>query len=166
MSGTSMACPHVAGTAALVIASAPDLTNAEVRERLQSTADDLGTAGSDYWYGDGLVDADEAASQPIDVHDIAVTSIVAPSPVVEGDLVSVNVSVTNEGTYEESFNVTLTDTTGAEVIGSESVALAVGESTIVTFRINITCIFAVIQICYVASGCTAKSRNLVNISYK
>jgi len=136
MSGTSMACPHVAGTVALVIASDPDLTNAEVRERLKSTADDLGAAGSDYWYGDGLVDADEAASQPIDVHDIAVTSIVAPSPVVEGDLVSVDVSVMNKGTYEESFNVTLTDTTGAEVIGSESVALAAGESTIVTFIWN------------------------------
>jgi subtilisin len=59
-SGTSMASPHVAGAAALVIASGiagPD----NVRQRLIVTADDLGTAGFDPWYGHGLVDADEAA---------------------------------------------------------------------------------------------------------
>ena len=57
-SGTSMACPHVAGTAALVIASNSSLTNMDVRQRLQETADDLGAPD---WYGYGLVDADEAA---------------------------------------------------------------------------------------------------------
>ena len=60
-SGTSMACPHVAGTAALVIASDSSLTNMEVRQRLQETAEDLGATGFDYWYGHGLVDAEKAA---------------------------------------------------------------------------------------------------------
>jgi subtilisin family serine protease len=67
LSGTSMASPHVAGAAALVIASGiadgngNGRINDEVRQRLQTTADDLGTAGRDSNYGYGLVDADEAA---------------------------------------------------------------------------------------------------------
>ena len=61
LSGTSMSCPHVAGTVALVIASDQTLTNVGVRTRLQTTADDLGPVGWDTVYGYGLVDADEAA---------------------------------------------------------------------------------------------------------
>jgi subtilisin len=60
-SGTSMACPHVAGTAALVMATNPAWNNEQVRIRLQQTADDLGALGKDNLYGHGLVDADEAA---------------------------------------------------------------------------------------------------------
>jgi subtilisin family serine protease len=136
LSGTSMSCPHVSGTAALVIASG--ITGAAaVREQLDSTAEDLGDPGRDTLYGYGLVDADEAA-QPIAVHDIAVTSIVAPSWVVEGNLVSVNVSVTNEGTYDKGFTVTLTDTSDDVGIGSETVTLVAGASTTITFSWNTT----------------------------
>ncbi len=60
--GTSMASPHVAGTAALVLAENVGWSNVEARTRLQITADDLGDAGRDPWYGYGLVDADEAAA--------------------------------------------------------------------------------------------------------
>ena len=146
-SGTSMAGPHVAGTAALVIASgitdgeyglSNGKINDEVRMRLQVTADDLGDPGRDHLYGYGLVDADEAAPQTADVHDIAVTGIEAPSWVMKSDTVSVHVIVTNQGMYEESFTVTLSDTTDSVEIGLESVTLLAGESTTITFSWDTT----------------------------
>jgi subtilisin len=60
MTGTSFGCPHVAGTAALVIARHPLYTNSVVRVILQRTAEDLGAPGWDPYYGYGMVDALEA----------------------------------------------------------------------------------------------------------
>lgn len=60
MSGTSMACPHVSGTAALVFARHPEWDNRYVRKVLQKTAEDLGPPGWDPYYGFGLVDAEKA----------------------------------------------------------------------------------------------------------
>lgn len=62
LSGTSMACPHVAGTAALVWAAHPELNNYEVRAKLANTATDLGASGRDTLYGFGLVNAEAAAA--------------------------------------------------------------------------------------------------------
>jgi hypothetical protein len=61
-SGTSMAAPHVAGTAALILAANPGWSNEQVRAQLRATADDLGDVGWDPHYGYGLVDAAEAAA--------------------------------------------------------------------------------------------------------
>ncbi|MFC0559452.1 S8 family peptidase [Halalkalibacter alkalisediminis] len=58
--GTSMASPHVAGVAALVLENKSHLTNVEVRELLQTTAQNLGTATQ---YGYGLVQAMDAINQ-------------------------------------------------------------------------------------------------------
>jgi len=65
-SGTSMASPHVAGLAALIITSGIEdtdngLINDEVRERMQDTAIDLGDPGRDNEYGYGLIYAPAAA---------------------------------------------------------------------------------------------------------
>lgn len=59
LNATSAASPHVAGVAALLIASGVT-DNAEVRQILQSTAEDFGSSGRDSWYGYGLVNAAEA----------------------------------------------------------------------------------------------------------
>lgn len=55
MSGTSMASPHVAGVAALLWSHFPQCSNAQIRNVLAVTAEDLGTAGRDNSYGHGLV---------------------------------------------------------------------------------------------------------------
>ncbi|GAA3393101.1 S8 family serine peptidase [Cryptosporangium minutisporangium] len=56
MSGTSMAAPYVAATAALAKALSPGLTPATMTTLLQQTATDLGAAGRDDVTGYGLVD--------------------------------------------------------------------------------------------------------------
>jgi subtilisin family serine protease len=55
--GTSMATPHVSGVAALVWSFNPAWTNAQLRDALQKSAEDLGAAGRDTSYGFGLVRA-------------------------------------------------------------------------------------------------------------
>ena len=63
-SGTSLAAPHVAGVAALVIqANAGLLTPAQVRTILEQSADDLGKPGNDDYYGLGRVNAMRAVLQ-------------------------------------------------------------------------------------------------------
>jgi subtilisin len=64
-SGTSMASPHAAGAAALVLAANPTFSNVQIRTQLQETATDMGAPGRDELYGYGLVDADKAAGAVI-----------------------------------------------------------------------------------------------------
>lgn len=60
LSGTSMACPHVVGAAALVLSGNPNLTNSEIRNRINNNSVDLGSPGRDVEYGYGRVDAKTA----------------------------------------------------------------------------------------------------------
>ncbi|MHC4959694.1 MAG: S8 family peptidase [Planctomycetota bacterium] len=64
--GTSMACPHAAGVAALMLAVDPTLTPDQIEDFLKSTAEDLGAQGFDDTFGFGLINAYEAllAVQP------------------------------------------------------------------------------------------------------
>jgi serine protease len=63
--GTSMAAPHVAGVAALVMAANPSLTAAQARSILENTAQDLGAPGRDDEFGFGLVDAAAAVREAL-----------------------------------------------------------------------------------------------------
>jgi len=58
LDGTSMATPHVAGTAALILENQPSYTPADILGVITSTADDLGFPA--VRQGAGLVDAEEA----------------------------------------------------------------------------------------------------------
>ncbi len=99
--GTSMASPHVAGTAALVIAAG--IT--DVRTQLQTTADDLGDSGRDPQYGFGLVDADEAAgTPPPPPNDPPTVSITSPA----GSTFDSGATILFEGTASDTEDGNLT----------------------------------------------------------
>jgi subtilisin family serine protease len=60
-SGTSMACPHAVGVAALVWSAAPNASASDVKNAMINTAHDLGPTGQDPAFGYGLLDALAAA---------------------------------------------------------------------------------------------------------
>jgi serine protease AprX len=79
-SGTSMSCPHVSGTLALMLEKNPNLTPVEMDSILEATAVELGPAGRDSLYGAGRIDALAAVNatpsygQPPDaISDLAAT---------------------------------------------------------------------------------------------
>lgn len=120
--GTSAASPNAASVGALLMSAAPDLTAAEVRTLLESTAQKIDTAGGNYdangfseIYGWGRVDA-EAALQG----QVAVLSV--PGDTVRCDA-SVPVSVAIPlGEAEPPVVVTATSTSepGGEVIALQN----------------------------------------------
>jgi subtilisin family serine protease len=70
--GTSMAAPHVSGLAGLIF-SKGSMTNTQVRNLIESRAQDLGTAGKDDVFGHGRIDAQLALSRIHEETDPAIT---------------------------------------------------------------------------------------------
>jgi thermitase len=69
MSGTSGACPLVAGAAALVLSVKPNLTSTQVKRILCDSSVDLGTTGYDEYYGYGRLDAGAAVNMALNLPD-------------------------------------------------------------------------------------------------
>jgi type VII secretion-associated serine protease mycosin len=75
LSGTSMACPHVAALASLVRAANPKLTNEEVMDVLRKSAKDLGEKGKDIYYGYGQIDVRNALEMAVGTSDSRVPNL-------------------------------------------------------------------------------------------
>lgn len=97
--GTSMACPHVAGVAALMLAVNPALTPAQTESFLQNTAVDLGAPGRDNIFGHGLMQADLAV--------IAAQGNTSPTPVL-----SASPTALNFGTASTLLNIAVANVGG------------------------------------------------------
>ncbi|MGB1697939.1 MAG: S8 family serine peptidase [Thermoplasmatota archaeon] len=63
LSGTSMATPHVAGALALAKSCDPSISNSNLRQLMQTTAQDLGPSGWDSDFGYGLIRVDSIVNQ-------------------------------------------------------------------------------------------------------
>ncbi len=130
MSGTSMATPHVAGAAALYLATNPSASPDQVRSWLVSN----GESGS--WGSQPLVNvgsSSQTAPPPTGaLHDVAVTGISAPGTATVGSSVTVQVTVRNEGNVAEAVQVTLT-ANGSAVGAAQSVNLDSGATRTVSF---------------------------------
>ena len=138
MSGTSMACPHVAGVAALIWSLHPNKTRDWVRLWLCYTADDLGAPGFDIYYGCGRINARKAVEEPPPAHELIAYQWTTPPYVEPGDVGVVNVTVLNFGGNDES-NVTVQLIANSTVVDTTLInTLTAGNVTIVSLLWNPT----------------------------
>lgn len=108
--GTSMATPHVSAVAALVWSAKPTATNQEIRDALTSTAQDLGAAGRDVYFGFGLVQAKAAID--------SLGGGGSPTPEIHiSDLDAVTSTAKNG--WKMTVTITVVDANGAPVSGAK-----------------------------------------------
>ncbi len=104
ISGTSMAAPHVSGAVLLLKEAFPQLTGAQLLQALYASAIDMGVAGEDNTFGNGLIDVFAAYQLLAQSH----------TPVNPNDVVW-DVAV-KEITYPEGGELTCADTFSPEII--------------------------------------------------
>ncbi len=121
--GTSMACPHAAGVAALMLAVEPTLTPLQIETILTTTAIDLGTPGKDAVFGHGLIQADRAVE--------AAAGTAAQVPVL-----SVTPELLNFGTEAVELTVQVSNAgQGALVVGTPMFTPGGGAPVFATLQI-------------------------------
>ncbi|MEW6201015.1 MAG: S8 family serine peptidase [bacterium] len=111
--GTSMATPHAAGVAALMLGANPSLTPDQIAALLAQTATDLGTPGTDNTFGAGLINAYKAV---LEAKKLVDSYIEPPNPILAVSTTKLFFSV-----YESSKSIIITNTgTGTLTVTSVS----------------------------------------------
>jgi len=137
MSGTSMACPHVAGAVLLLRQAFPDATPDDIKYGLYMSAVDLGSAGEDNTYGRGRIDVVAAylflmdylmnSDGKVDIlGDAYACGDSVGIEVSDGDLTGPSVSVTVRSDTETSPETVILTETGTQGKYTGSVATAAG----------------------------------------
>ncbi|MEU1028227.1 S8 family serine peptidase [Streptomyces mirabilis] len=124
-SGTSMATPHVAGTAALVAQAHPDWTGEQIKESLASTAKTQPDADV-YQQGDGRVDAVRAVEQ-----GVFGTLALSFGRFADSDTAVDSKDITYTNTTDKAAQLTLGSTLDALTLGAATVTVpAHGTATV------------------------------------
>jgi len=126
--GTSVAAPHVAGALALLLQAFPGMSADRQAAALESSADDLGTAGPDNSYGHGRLDALAAYQWLATAPDF--TSNVSPSSAstAAGGAVSYTVSVSPVNGFTGDVSLTLSGLSQSQAAWSISPPVIAGGS--------------------------------------
>lgn len=117
-SGTSMASPHVAGAAALILQSHPEYSPEDVKLALMNTADELKKSYSVFEVGAGRINAYEAvhSTVKVGVNDEIYTAENGQRvsiPATEGDL-SYGAVTENEKAYKDKKSIEITNRSDTE----------------------------------------------------
>ena len=114
-SGTSMACPHVAGLVALIRSIVPNFANYEVLERMISTTDDIYDFNPSYGglLGIGRINASDALNIPD--HNVGVRSIDTPCHIKFLQMLYINTTVFNNGLHRENDIIVSLRVDGTEI---------------------------------------------------
>ncbi|MCT4776629.1 S8 family serine peptidase, partial [Exiguobacterium aquaticum] len=121
MSGTSMATPYVAGNLALMKQAFPTLSSSQLRTKLSQDSIDLGTAGRDTWFGNGLVQAPTSGGTTQPVQALSTTVSTSKSTYYAGEVVSISSTVRNsngQAVANADVRVTVTQPNGATLVGT------------------------------------------------
>ena len=142
-SGTSMAAPHLSGTAAIVRQQHPNWSAADVRSAIVNTADRGVVKPLDRQNTVAVTDANKVGTGRENVLS-AVNAVVALDPVSisfgavpsgSGSMLRSTVTLTNTSRASQTYTMTVSEPTSADVVYSvpaTAVTLAAGDSTSVT----------------------------------
>jgi serine protease len=142
LQGTSMASPHVAAAAALVLSQDPSLGPDEVRAILQSTAVDLGISGKDPVYGHGLLDV--AAAVEMAAPSIRVSPRRLELEALSGGTVVSDLEVSSHADEPVSYSISVEDVVTETMsaasswlsVSPESGMIESGESVLHSVTVN------------------------------
>lgn len=129
-SGTSFSAPHVSAAAAIALCIDDEITPQRFNDLIQSTSTDLGDAGYDFYYGNGLLNIGKMSEQLIEEKNIFISPI-------NIDSLSSKVTIVNNQSDCTAF-VTFADYNGKYLNNCiiNNVNLASKEKVDVSFPIN------------------------------